>query len=571
MNADARPAATTDGASETELSTDALRAEVRRLSAIVDALGDRTMVVDIGGLVKWQSERSAASFVERDDTGLGFNPLERVHPEDLPLVLDTFASAVNTPRTLVSTHVRSRAVPGQDVWQRVEIVGWCDFDDPDLEGIVVQVRSLDAGEEVESVGETDGGFLSLAEAAPIGIVVDDAFGRTVYRNKTARSILGRDGSVADKEWRALVRESFRETLEQMIGFSLLSGETASTTAAFDLEDGSTRWLRVHLTPRRSGSQQTMGVITTLEDVTAEVEARAETERLTQMLDATPDYVAVFKPRGEILYANAATLSLLESLSDEGAKGQLGDLVPDSVRESFYARAMEVMEHDDLWEGEAVLKGPGGRTIPVSALVVIHRGPEGIPDWFAFHARDISELKEVQERLRTQATHDHLTGLPNRALFNDHLDQAVARHKRERRGVAVMFCDLDGFKAINDDRGHAAGDDVLIEIADRLRAVTRDTDTPARVGGDEFVVVCEGVTDTDDLATLAERVIEAVSRPIELPDGDSVRVGISVGVGVVRSRQLDVDTDKLLTLADTAMYAAKAKGGNRYRISALEND
>ncbi len=549
------------------------RVEESRLEAVIDALGDSTMVLDADGLVEWQSARLQARVDTREpEAGLGVNPLERLHPEDLPAVLDAWADAVEHEGRVIRYITRSRSVEDDDVWQRIEITGASQLQHPDVQGMVIQIRNLDDGEIVASLAETDGQYLSLADAAPIGIVVTDPYGRTIYRNGTARRLLEQPELRSDTEWREFAEPSFRPDLETMVERATIAGEASMATAAFVVPSGERRWFRVHVTPRFADGRHALGLITTLEDVTAEVEARAETERLTHMLDATSDYVAVFRPDGEILYVNRSTRRLLDALTPAGGTAELKDLIDDEARRVWIASAMEVLLTSDVWEGELPLNAGEGRTIPVSATGVISRLPSGDLDWIALHARDITDLKEAEDRQRLLATHDSLTGLANRSLGNDRLERAVARHRRDGKGVAVMFCDLDGFKAINDSHGHAAGDRVLATIAQRLLGITRETDTAARVGGDEFVIVCEGVTDTDELATMAERVIEAVSRPIpidEAGDGESVRVGISIGVGVVRSRLLDPDADMLLTLADTAMYRAKARGGNTFRLAHLE--
>jgi diguanylate cyclase (GGDEF)-like protein len=137
-------------------------------------------------------------------------------------------------------------------------------------------------------------------------------------------------------------------------------------------------------------------------------------------------------------------------------------------------------------------------------------------------------------------------------------------------VAVLFCDLDQFKQVNDARGHAVGDAVLVTVAQRLQEMTRGGDMAARVGGDEFVVLCEGVGSVDALAALAERIIASVRRPIPVvadDGGDSVEVGISIGVAL--ARRVGPDADRLLISADQAMYRAKATGGNRYRIQVID--
>ena len=129
---------------------------------------------------------------------------------------------------------------------------------------------------------------------------------------------------------------------------------------------------------------------------------------------------------------------------------------------------------------------------------------------------------------------------------------------------MLFCDLDGFKPINDVFGHAAGDRVLVEVARRLERVTRDADTVARVGGDEYVIVCEGVLDDGELGELADRIIAVVNEPMRFLDAH-VRVGISIGIGLAPTSTTEVDADRLLSTADSAMYRAKARGGNGYRI------
>jgi diguanylate cyclase (GGDEF)-like protein len=552
----------------------------RRLAAIVDALAESTLLVDDGGLVSWQSGRLAGRLEGRPAdadraattwTGIGVNPIERIHPEDLPTVLDSFAEVVMRPGRRLRLTVRSKAVDDDDRWELIEVNGSSHLEDPDLRGILVQVSNLDDGEHLDSLAETDGPLLSLTDAAPIGILVVDAWGRTVYQNTAARLLVGGDDGQGDA-WYGWARPTDAAALRAAVAAALDGDEHTTVTAAAAHDAELRRWVRVRVSPRYADGHRTVGAIATLEDVTAEVLARAETERLTQMLDATSDYVAVFRPGGVILYVNRAVERTLEILRAEGAAGALEDLIDDEPRQAWIEAAVDALGADGtVWRGELPLNVGGGRTVPTSAIGVVHRAEDGTFDWIAMFARDISDLAAVQDQLRHLATHDVLTGLPNRSVFIDRLEEAVARHERHRSGVAVLFCDLDGFKAINDDRGHGAGDRVLRTVAARIRAVTGgDDEHAARVGGDEFVVVCEGRTDTDDLADLAEQLIAAIVQPIELDGGGTVKVGISVGIGVARARQRHADPDQLLSLADTAMYRAKARGGNRYRIAALDD-
>ncbi len=550
------------------------RTEERLLHAVIDAVADSTLLLDPEGLVRWQSRTLGTQMRGGPEAGLGFNPLERIHPEDLPGVLDASAQVVAAAGTRVRHVARSRSVTDDDAWQLIEMTGIDASDDPDLGGFLIQVCEVEDAQVVDSLAEADGRFLSLADAAPVGILVSDRLGRTVYRNVAAKELLGEPDLLVHTDWRDLASGASRDLIDGIVRGAVDTGSPGSVTTSFEI-GGQVRWLRVHIAPRRTASGSDPYLITTLEDVTSEIEAREATDRLTHMLDATSDYVAVFRPTGEILYVNAATRALLDVLVGEGAAGELADLIDDEPRRSWISAAMEELETTDVWQGNLELNTGGGQVIPVSAMGLIRRLPDGELDWVAIHARDISELKQAEHLLRDLASHDHLTGLANRALFTERLERAVAGHRRERSGVAVMFCDLDGFKAINDRHGHAAGDLVLSVIADRLRLVTRETDTTARVGGDEFVIVCERITDLVELGELAQRVIDAVNGPITLPNTGPVpmlpvriRVGISVGVGVAGADHPEVDADRLLTLADTAMYRAKAAGGTTSVIDVL---
>lgn len=182
-------------------------------------------------------------------------------------------------------------------------------------------------------------------------------------------------------------------------------------------------------------------------------------------------------------------------------------------------------------------------------------------------RLLSRLKSNQAELQHQAHHDVLTGLPNRTMLADRMHEAIGRARRDNTGIALLFLDLDGFKPINDLYGHSAGDLVLKEIAQRLRRVARHSDTLARVGGDEFVLLA---TDLDmpmenGSAALAEKCIQVVSQPLKLEQGEQC-LGVSIGIVVCDGKR---EADALLQAADQAMYSAKKKGRGCYVFAPLE--
>lgn len=177
-------------------------------------------------------------------------------------------------------------------------------------------------------------------------------------------------------------------------------------------------------------------------------------------------------------------------------------------------------------------------------------------------RDISQRVAHEKTIRHQAHHDALTDLPNRSLLMDRLDQAIHRAHRNHHKVAVCYIDLDGFKTINDSLGHEEGDKLLIAVSARFKSCTREADTLARIGGDEFVILYEGVKTHDEILHLAERILYSVEDPIQIEDR-SYYIGASIGISLYPND--GEDTSSLLRSADIAMYRAKENGKNRFQF------
>jgi diguanylate cyclase (GGDEF)-like protein/PAS domain S-box-containing protein len=181
-------------------------------------------------------------------------------------------------------------------------------------------------------------------------------------------------------------------------------------------------------------------------------------------------------------------------------------------------------------------------------------------------RDITQRKEAEQQIEYQAYHDALTGLANRRLFQEHLSLALALAQRRNSMVAVLFLDLDHFKLVNDSLGHSVGDELLREIARRLKAAVREGDTVARVGGDEFTIVLQDVPRSDAVAVVAQKVLRSIAEPMEI-SGHRLYVTTSIGITLFPNDGDDAET--LLKNADTAMYRAKAEGRNTYQLATRE--
>jgi Amt family ammonium transporter len=173
-----------------------------------------------------------------------------------------------------------------------------------------------------------------------------------------------------------------------------------------------------------------------------------------------------------------------------------------------------------------------------------------------------DRKRTEVQLAHLAVHDHLTGLPNRSVFDDRLEHALQRRRDGQGGVAVLFIDLDGFKRLNDSFGHGAGDDVLREAGVRIRAAVRPHDTVARLGGDEFTALCEGVYGDHGALTIGRRIAEELARPLVI---DGHEIVLRASIGVVLAERQGVTAEELLQHSDDAMYRAKARGGGRPQL------
>ena len=213
-------------------------------------------------------------------------------------------------------------------------------------------------------------------------------------------------------------------------------------------------------------------------------------------------------------------------------------------------------------------GPTGGVVWVSVSASCVRDGAGLPLYLIGQIADITERREMSERLAHAALHDSLTALPNRDLFIDRLEMALRRARRGGRLVAVMFIDLDDFKLVNDSLGHEVGDRVLRAVADRMGGALRTSDTLARFGGDEFTVLCEEVTGEAHALEIAERLQEAMRRPL-MVTGGATHVSFSVGIALSGDEAEGGAT--LLRQADTAMYRAKAGGPARVEVYAEEDD
>ncbi len=283
--------------------------------------------------------------------------------------------------------------------------------------------------------------------------------------------------------------------------------------------------------------------------------------LEQLLNAAPE--AIMITRGSrILHVNREFESLFGFNADEALGQNTFDiLIPETRRHEF-----DMLEHTMQLHGRASMETvrlhKSGALIDVSILVApISMAGVEVGNFVSY--RDIREKKQTDARLQHDALHDPLTGLANRALFLDRLQLTMARQQRHSQlNFAVMFLDLDRFKAVNDNLGHASGDDLLVSLAARLRTCFRPEDTVARFGGDEFAILIEDVTNISDVTRIAERAQHDIRLPIEVSGHE---IFISASIGIAFGTLDHTSPEQILRDADYAMYQAKSNGHARHEV------
>jgi diguanylate cyclase (GGDEF)-like protein/PAS domain S-box-containing protein len=303
---------------------------------------------------------------------------------------------------------------------------------------------------------------------------------------------------------------------------------------------------------------------------AESALRSSEERFRSLVQHSYDTILVLT-ENSIIFASPAIEGLIGRSPEDIIGLDSMTLVHPEERERVAAQIVSRLENQD--RDPLVVATPlqfrmqhaDGTWRHVEANVSDLRDRPAVGGYVA-NLRDITDRTEAQEALEHQALHDPLTGLPNRALLGDRIAQAILRGQRtDARGPVVMFLDLDRFKLVNDSLGHAAGDKVLVEVAERLKGIMRAADTLARFGGDEFVMLCEQIEDSEALFVVAERVLGALEAPFVLGD-KQFRVGGSIGAAMSEGEELTAD--ELLSDADSAMYLAKTMNG-RFRIQIFD--
>ncbi|AEY01761.1 hypothetical protein GU3_10025 [Oceanimonas sp. GK1] len=416
------------------------------------------------------------------------------------------------------------------------------------------------------LGENEERLRTMMAFLPMGIALTDRQGGIVHCNVAAERMLGMrhrhrlEAVYANQGWRVLREDGSPMPVQEFASSRALAEGRPVQGVVMALQSASAqRWLEVSATPL---GHSRYSLVVAFNDITAQRRADLDLRLAASVFSHTREAIMISDENGTILDVNEA-FERITGFARHEVLGKNASLLQGGRHSAaFYAEIWQALAGHGYWQGEVWSRRKSGEQYAQMLNVSRVQDSCGRSQHFVSMFSDITSLLDQQQKLERIAHYDALTGLPNRLLLADRLQQALAGCRRQGGAVGLVYLDLDGFKAVNDSHGHEAGDELLKRLGARMQACLREHDTLARLGGDEFVAVLAGMNGPDDGDEVMARLLASASAPVDLGGGLRVRVSVSLGLAVYPRDGVDADT--LMRRADLAMYAAKQDGKHRWQ-------
>ena len=403
------------------------------------------------------------------------------------------------------------------------------------------------------------------EASTNGIAIADAADPElplIYVNPAFVELTGYSRSeLIGKNCRFLQGDDTHQPGLDEIRAALKHGKNGNATLRNYRKDGTLFWNRLYLSPILDENGKLTHFLGISNDVTERRNADEYLRLVSSVFHHADEGIVIADEQAMILEVNPAFTRITGYEREEVLGKNPNILNARRHDQTFYTNMWRKLVRDGHWSGEMWNKRKNGEVYPERLTLSAIRNQEGKIIRYIALFSDISDLKRQQLELERLAHHDALTGLPNRSWLNDKLDFAIAQAEQHKEHLAVCFMDLDGFKRINDSFGHEAGDQLLVEVAQRLLAASRATDIVSRLGGDEFVLVFTNMA-REECHRLANRIMASIEQPFDILSHE-IRISTSIGVAIFP--EAGVTSGDLLRVADQAMYLAKQSGRGRVRF------
>ena len=402
------------------------------------------------------------------------------------------------------------------------------------------------------------------EQSPASVVITDTAGSIEYVNPKFEEMSGYSAEEAIGENPRILKSGDKKPEEYKdLWETITAGEEWRGVFHNKRKDGSIYWEAASISGLRGDNGEITHYIAVKEDITARKRAEDQLRMNATVFETASEGILVTDAKNRVLTVNPA-FTRITGYEPEEIVGKDPNILS-SGRHSpeFYSLMWEQIKRKGFWSGEIWNRRKDGSIYPEWISIVEMRDEKNdeVKEYVAVFS-DISQRKRDEEQIRRQANYDALTGLPNRSLFFDRLNQAVISARREKWLLGLLFVDLDRFKAVNDTFGHVMGDEILQEVGERLKECVRDSDTVARLGGDEFVVLAQDLAEVNDAALVADKIIEQMAMPFSI-NGRKVSLGASIGITIYPE---DTNSaEEMMRNADMAMYRAKEGGRNRYQF------
>lgn len=406
---------------------------------------------------------------------------------------------------------------------------------------------------------------NLFELSPIGLALCNMDGQMIDINHTYADIIGRttEEARALSYW-DLTPAKYKEQEDEQLQQLLTTGRYGPYEKEYIHKDGYLVPVRLSGKIIQRGDKQY--IWSSVEEISDKVCAENRLRQAAAIFDSTDEGIVITDENNRIIMVNSAYTEIT-GYSEKECLGQNPRLLSSGKHDSaFYESLWRHLEDNGSWRGEMWNQRKDGTIFPVWQQISSVRGNNNRVTNYISIFSDISELKAVEQQLAHLAHHDELTGLPNRLYFKAQVEQSLQSARRNQHRMALLFLDLDGFKQINDSFGHDVGDQLLKEIATRLKNAIREEDTVARMGGDEFIIILKRITNHDDASLVASHIVNEVTRPMHLPQ-HTLSPSTSIGISIYPD-----DAESVMGLqkaADHAMYTAKDQGKNTYKFFAQQ--
>lgn len=445
-----------------------------------------------------------------------------------------------------------------------------------IHNIVVVARDItDVLKTQQILSEQQRRFQLLADSFQDLIVTTDTLFRITYASPSAATLLGLEPQALLRRSDAMTLlglEQHRESLAQILADTVLKVDVRNADYTGIIEtlvtraDGSSLPVEVKISILRDEHQLLEGMLILLHDMTERRKAEAAQRLASKVFENSMECIYITDSSGQIVQVNKAFIDIT-GYQPADVIGKHPSMIGSGWRNTSFERDIKpVLQREGRWSGELMSRRASGEAFLVWMSISHVTDEQGRLQGMITSFRDITEAKSSAENIQKLAYFDPLTGLPNRTLFLDRLRQALQRSNRSRRYLAILFMDLDGFKTVNDNHGHAIGDQLLTEAGKRLKDCIRSDDTVARLGGDEFIIILNALPDRESAesaaAQISAKIIRTLNEPFPL-EGIEAQIGVSIGISLYPDDSNN--EDELIRIADSAMYHAKKSGKNCYQF------